>query len=548
VDEFVARFRQIVLRLPLSRWMLVLVVLAVLGYGVMGLRYYVLEMRQEELFKNNSIYIELEQAVQGAKASHRIAVMAAHNAAALPVETVRSTAAGFVDAARAAGAANKVAALDARFATLQSAATIVEQSISGSSLNLPALREGLHAATDVVEVLALIGAEGRASEWQNLTSGSRSDFEALLALIIAGALMVGSLGYLVTANIRNVFAEVIRINGAIADGKFEVDIPPDDDATEAGKLFAALRVFRDNSAARARLEASAKSDETARTARQRRIEKGIEEFRRRVQQLLEAVGDNMNQMQGTAKLLTRSAEDTSARASGAAKASEHASSNVQTVAAAAEELAASISEINHQAMETSGVVTRATESARFSTELVARLTQAAQKIGEVVNLIRAIADQTNLLALNATIEAARAGDMGRGFAVVASEVKTLAGQTAKATEEIAGQISAIQDSIGQSAQAIKVLAATMEEVNSYTAAIAGSVERQGAATTEISSNVHAAASETQKVAANMAAVTSAVSETMRSAAMVAGASNEVVARTAELRQAVNLFLDDVAAA
>jgi methyl-accepting chemotaxis protein len=348
--------------------------------------------------------------------------------------------------------------------------------------------------------------------------------------------------------IRHVFADVIRINAAITGGNFAVDVPRGSPHTDTGQLYAALRVFRNNVADKATLEANAKSEEADRTSRQQRVENLIEDFRRRVQELLQKVGDNMSQMQETAKLLARSAEDTSARAGNAAGAVAQASMNVQTVASASEELAASISVISRQVNETTNVVTKATEGARSTNDSVATLADTAQKIGEIITLIRAIADQTNLLALNATIEAARAGEMGRGFAVVATEVKSLATQTARATEDITGQIAAIQSSTRQAADAIKLLAATMEEANAYTAVIADSVQKQGSATGEISRNAQQAASETQKVTTNMAGVTAAVGDTMQSAAMVERASADVVDCASELRRAVTLFLEQVAAA
>ena len=300
---------------------------------------------------------------------------------------------------------------------------------------------------------------------------------------------------------------------------------------------------------RVRLEAAAKDEVSARAARQQRIEARIAEFRGRVQELLAAVGANMDQMQRDRETAGAfGGTDVGPRRRARPMRRRQASSNVRSVAAAAEELASSIAEINRQVFETTNVVKTATAGARTTNETVASLAAAANKIGEVVNLIHAIAEQTNLLALNATIKSARAGDMGRGFAVVAAEVKTLAGQTARATDEIATQIASIQHSTRDSVSAIGTLAAIMEEVNSYTSVIAASVERQGEATAEISVNVQQAASETQKVAVNMNGVTEAVSETLQSAAMVERASADVVTRAAELRQAVNLFLEEVSAA
>ena len=540
--------RKLILRVSLSMWMLALVLLAVTGYAVLGVQYLFNENEQRDLLRQNSIFIELEQRIQAVQANHQVALIVALNAAALPAQTLRRATTEFVASALEAADANRIRALDTRFATLSAAAGEIDKAISASPMQTARLLTGLETAGETLNLLASIIGEGRRAEWQNLMRGNQSNFETLIAMIIAGALMVGSLGYLVTMSVKDVFTSVIRINSAISDGQFQIDIPSGDQSTEAGQLYEALKVFRDHSAERARLAASAEVEQESRSIRQQRIEARIDEFRRQVQQLLQAVGAHMNQMHATAQALARSAEATSGRAGDAAKASEHASQNVRTVAAAAEELAASIAEINIQVTETTTVVIQATKKAQMTTGHVAQLMQSAQKIGEVVNLIRAIADQTNLLALNATIEAARAGDSGKGFAVVAVEVKSLAAQTAKATEEIAGQIASIQSSVGQSAEAIKNLAETMEEVNTYTSLIAASVDKQGEATSEISLNAQQAASETHKVAANVAGVTAAVGDTRQSATSVEQATNDVIMRAVELRHAVNLFLDEVAAA
>jgi methyl-accepting chemotaxis protein len=219
---------------------------------------------------------------------------------------------------------------------------------------------------------------------------------------------------------------------------------------------------------------------------------------------------------------------------------------VQTAAVAADELSRSIAEISRQLMQTSGIVELATKEARATDEEIAGLADGAQKIGDVVKLIRNIAGQTNLLALNATIEAARAGEAGKGFAVVASEVKSLAVQTAKATEDIANHILAVQTSTSGAVEAIRQIAARMQEINTYTAAVAASVEQQNAATGEISHNVTSAAQGTGHVVEVLSEVSKAATETRSSAGVVRDASETVEAAVANLRVEVEDFLAKVA--
>ena len=276
------------------------------------------------------------------------------------------------------------------------------------------------------------------------------------------------------------------------------------------------------------------------------IDTAIASFRPQVETLLSSVSGSATAMRATAGMLLGSSDQTSQRAESAVQAFNEASRNVETAAVAADELSRSIAEISRQLTYTSDVVGLATAEARSTNGEIAGLASGAQKIGDVVKLIRQIAGQTNLLALNATIEAARAGEAGRGFAVVASEVKSLAVQTAKATEDIASHILAVQNSTAGAVEAIRQIAARMQEINQNTAAVAASVEQQNSATGEISHNVASAAQGTGHVVAVLDEVAGAATETRASAEVVRDASQTVETAVADLRLEVEDFLAKVA--
>ena len=277
------------------------------------------------------------------------------------------------------------------------------------------------------------------------------------------------------------------------------------------------------------------------------IDSAITAFRQRVEDHLRTVTDGAMAMRSTATVLLESSGQTAQRADGAVAASDEASTNVETAAIAADQLAGSIGEISHQLAMTTTIVRAAVEEAQGTNQQISALSQAAQKIGDVVKLIRTIAGQTNLLALNATIEAARAGEAGKGFAVVASEVKSLAVQTAKATEDISRLIGAVQSSTGSAVDAIGRIAGRMQEIDSCTTTVAAAVQQQSAATSEISQNVAGAADGAKLVVSVLGNVTGAASETRQSAESVLGASQAVEAAAAELRREVEGFLARVAA-
>jgi methyl-accepting chemotaxis protein len=277
------------------------------------------------------------------------------------------------------------------------------------------------------------------------------------------------------------------------------------------------------------------------------IEDAIRSFRERVEAVLGSVTSSAGTMRTTASSLSGASDRNSQQAEGAAKTSNEASGNVEAAAAAAEELLSSITEIARQLNQTTELVRVAVAEAQTTNDEIAGLAQAAQKIGDVVKLIQDIAGQTNLLALNATIEAARAGESGKGFAVVASEVKSLAVQTAKATEEIAAQISAVQSSTSGAVEAIRRIAGRMQEINQYSSAVSAAVQEQSAATGEISHNVTSAARGTKQIVTILTEVAGAATQTRSSAQTVLVASQSVEDAASKLRADVDSFLAKVAA-
>jgi methyl-accepting chemotaxis protein len=277
------------------------------------------------------------------------------------------------------------------------------------------------------------------------------------------------------------------------------------------------------------------------------IDAAISSFQEQIEVVLKTVSESATAMRSMATTLSGSSSQTSQRAAGAVDASNKTAANVSAVSTAADELISSVAEIGRQLDQATDVIRLAVTEAQSTNNDIAVLAQAAHKIGDVAKLIREIAEQTNLLALNATIEAARAGEAGKGFAVVASEVKSLAVQTAKATEEITGQILAVQSSSARAVEAIRRITVRMQEINQHTAAVAASLQQQNAATDEISHNVASAAHGTRMFVSVLDEVASAATETATSAQTVLAASETVETASTKLRAQVENFLAKVAA-
>ncbi|SMF20904.1 Methyl-accepting chemotaxis protein [Tistlia consotensis] len=355
----------------------------------------------------------------------------------------------------------------------------------------------------------------------------------------------------VFAVVRSITRPCRRMTGVmteLAAGRHELAVTDGDRHDEIGAMARAVEVFRRNAIEAERLAAEQAGEQAAKAARAAEIERLCHAFDSGAAEILEAVSAASTQLRQTAGSMSETAESANGQARRVAGAASDASQHVSSVAAAMEELSKSIDEIGRQVSSSSVTAGSAIEEAEAAGGTVRELAEAGQRIGEVVELISAIADQTNLLALNATIEAARAGDAGKGFAVVASEVKNLAGQTARATEEIGSQIAAMQQSTAGTVSAMERVRRVIALLAETATAIAGAVEEQTAATHEMSRSIQGLAEGTREISGGIAEVSEASDETGRAAEEVRGASGQLSQQAETLRREVGSFLAGVRAA
>jgi len=376
-------------------------------------------------------------------------------------------------------------------------------------------------------------------------------FATLVMVALGGLTLIGSVLFVwryVGGNILRRIGNLQRSMQLLSAGNLESEIYRSSQHDEIAAMASSLQVFRESMLEARALNADQDKDRIAKAERASRMEARIVEFETTVRTALDTLQRSANSMQSTAQGMSASADQSSALVNAVASAAEETSVNVQTVSSGTEQLSSSIAEIGRQVVSSAQIARKAVDEAGATDATMQGLAENASRISVVVDLIQVIASQTNLLALNATIEAARAGEAGRGFAVVASEVKSLANQTAKATDEIRSQIANVQHVTTSAVGAIRNIGQTISEINEVTTAIAAAVEQQGTATREIARNIQHAAGGTSEVSSNIIGVSTASAKAGSAASEVLSASGALRHEADVLRSEIDAFLSNIRAA
>lgn len=407
-------------------------------------------------------------------------------------------------------------------------------------------------AKNIIDEITRLGEEIDARQ-NKIGPAMSARLQSTTTMAIAFSILVLILGAALSIMLTNIVATPLRratdSMQKLAGGDLDVEVLGTERRDDAGQLAKSLLVFKENALQVRRMRDEQEALKVRTEAEKRAaMHKLARDFESAVFSVVDAVASASTELEASAESLSRTAGESSRRADDVARSSDVASANVQTVASASEEMAASAAEIAAQVSQSSGVARVAETRARDADSTVRELANAASRIGDVVNLITQIASQTNLLALNATIEAARAGEAGRGFAVVAQEVKRLAEQTAKATEDIAAQVSDIQNATSGAVDALGAISNTIVEINQISMSISASVEEQTAAVGEISRNTAEVAMSARDVSEAIGGVRHGAQETGAAAAQSLGAARELGQQSNRLREEVRRFIEQIRAA
>ncbi len=427
---------------------------------------------------------------------------------------------------------------------------VIQQFISGQKPDITVgawMGRSLPAVNALLDV-ALTSLDSARARANDIRAAAMDDLATQLGLL--GSALVLGIGSFVAIGSR-VIRPLLAIRDRmlkVAGGDLSVEVGFADRHDEIGALAGALATFKENAAAKARIEEEQRSRHAEAAQRQQTTEDAIRRFEGEIGTALQALGDASGQMRDASDQIAGAADQSDQRVQAIVGAASEASKNVQTVATSTEQLSASSTEISGQVTRAAQIANRAVDEAKQTDGTIQSLVGATSRIGEIIELITSIAGQTNLLALNATIEAARAGEAGKGFAVVASEVKSLANQTAKATEDISTQIAAVQNVTKDAVDAIQRIGGTIAEVSSVATSIAAAVEEQTAATQEIKRSTQEAARRTEEVSANMTGVADATDRTGDAATGVKAAVSTLSSQAERLKLNIHDFLNKIRAA
>ncbi|WP_218048623.1 methyl-accepting chemotaxis protein [Curvivirga aplysinae] len=415
-----------------------------------------------------------------------------------------------------------------------------------NALMTGALRDGSHA----VEAATLSLIEGFLNRQEEISVEAEDDINAatqisIIASIISAAMAV-VLAYLLARGIAKPIVSMTESMVGLSEGDTSVEVPAKERKDEIGSMAQAVQVFKDNAIRVKQLEDQREAERVQAEAEKKRLMSELaDDFEANVGHIVDVVSGRSSEMRNIAQSLSGISDETSSRAGVVATTAEGVSNDIQTVASAAEELSYSVQEINSQVERSSAISEEAVQNAEKASERVGGLEETADKVSNVIQLINEIAEQTNLLALNATIEAARAGDAGKGFAVVANEVKSLATQTARATEEISTQINDMQSATDEVVEAIKGISDSIEQMNSISSMVAGAVVQQGAATQEIARNVQGVSAGTHEVSSVISDMSVSAEKSGSESQVALSAAEELSSQADRLKSELTKFLNQI---